>query len=602
VSRSALRVDDALIGGVALAVRLLHAWFVAQTPFFEGPVIDAFAYRAFAQHIAQTGDFGGAFYQPPLYPAFLALLFRSGLTSAWSIAFVQALLGALTAVLLAHSARRLCSDGAWARRAGLLCGLATALYGPLVLFDVELLPPCCVDLCFAAALCLSLRNGAWGLSDAGLGLLLGLGVVAWPPFSVFVPVLLALRVKKWPKPRHKLCALVLACAALPLAFTARHNAAHAGQGVVVSYNLGINLWLGNNVAWRDTWRARPGAAFEPELERPDREGVTTPAARSSYFTRIVARDVAARPLAAVTRTAEKLYYVWHGREIRRDNDTQLLREASPVLRGLLWEKGLLFPFGLVAPLGLLAFWRRRTEPQVRYLAAGAAAYGLLVAVFFVSSRYRLPLALLLLPFAVDQALFLARHWRQAPRTVWLGAGFLLLLLNLPNAFTASFAAAPAERGILTAHAWRNQGDAEAADRLSDQLAASFPDDANVRMLRSEQLIAGGRCAEAERHLRRVIELMPRSSAPRILLADCLAALGQSAAAELAYANVLAIHPYHPVALKQVGALYLRARRPREAKALLARFVASGYSDPEVSGWLARLNDDQVRQRMGRSGL
>jgi Flp pilus assembly protein TadD len=179
---------------------------------------------------------------------------------------------------------------------------------------------------------------------------------------------------------------------------------------------------------------------------------------------------------------------------------------------------------------------------------------------------------------------------------------LLLLLNLPNGFSRSFAASSAERGTLTAQAWRNQGNSAAADRLSAELVARFPGDANVRMLRAEQLIEADNCSEAAPHLRRTIELAPRTASPRILLADCLATLGQPAAAELEYANVLALHPYHPVALKHVGALYLRERKPREAQALLARFVASGYSDPEVAGWLARLNDAQVRQRIGRAGL
>lgn len=597
----ARRFDDVAIFVVALAVRLLHAHYVARTPFFAGPVIDAFSYRSFAQHIAQTGNFGAAFYQPPLYPAFLALLLRAGLTSPWALALMQSAMGALTAVLLAHSARRLCSQSAWMRASGLLCGLGAALYGPLVLFDVELLPPCCVDLLFATALALSLRAGKWGLSDAVLGLVLGLGVVGWPPFAAFAPAFLLLRARQWPGQRLKLSLLVLACAALPLAFTARHNAEQGGAGVVVSYNLGVNLWLGNNPAWRDTWRARPGARFEPELERPDREGVTTAAARSAYFTRAVVKDAVKRPLAALARTAEKLFYVWHGRELRRDNDIQLLRDASPVLRALLWEEGVLFPFGILAPLALLALWRRRAEPQVRYLAAGAGLYALLLAVFFVSSRYRLPLALLLLPFAADQAWFFARYGRQQPQLLWAG-GALLLLCNLPNQFGRSFAASAAERGILTAHAWRNQGNAEEADRVSAELAARFPNDPDVRMLRAEQLLAAGDCSAAAPHLQKTIELAPRTTAPRILLADCWDQLRDPRAAMREYVNVLALHPYHPVALKQVGALYLRERQPRQAAALLARFVASGYRDPEVAGWLARLGDDQVRQRMGRAGL
>lgn len=571
------RLDSVLIGGVALLARLVHAHFVSRTPFFEGPVIDGFSYRSFALQIAHSGDFGEAFYQPPLYPTFLAALFRLGLGSAWSVAWVQAALGALTAILLASAARRLTSAAA-ARRMGLVTGLACALYGPLVLFDIELLPPCCVDLLFAASLELASRSAASVSGDATLGLLGGLGVVGWPPFAAFIPGFLALR-----GARGRRLVLALACAALPVAVTARHNAERGSPGVVVSYNLGINLWLGNAPDWRDTWRARPGAAFEPELERPDREGATTPDARSRYFMRAVAREARQHPLAVVSRTAEKLYYVLHGRELRRDNDIELLRDASPLLRWLVWEHGLMFPFGLVAPLALYAFWRRRAERRVQILAASALLYALVLAIFFVASRYRLLLALLFLPFAVEQAFWLSR----APRGLVPVAG-MLLLLNLPNDFTRSFAASPAERGLLEAHALRNAGRLAAADTLAARLVQRFPADPNVQMLRAEQLVSTGACASAEPHLTRVIALAPRTTAPRLLLADCLEQLRRPAAAELAYAGALALHPFHPVALKRASALYLRQRRAREAKPLLERFIAAGYRDAQVDAWREEL--------------
>jgi hypothetical protein len=76
-----------------------------------------------------------------------------------------------------------------------------------------------------------------------------------------------LRARRLPKgrPRALCIGLALAFALPPVALTARHNATHNGGGILVSYNTGINLWLGNNPNWRDTWRARPGARFEPEL-------------------------------------------------------------------------------------------------------------------------------------------------------------------------------------------------------------------------------------------------------------------------------------------------------------------------------------------------
>lgn len=594
--RSAARAgrDAALVGLLACAARLGHAVFIARTPFFDGPVIDAYAYRRFAEQIAATGDFGGAFYQPPLYPAFLALLVRLGLGSPWAIAIAQSLLGAATAALLVPIGRALASDAGRARSVGLGAGIVTALYGPLVLFDLELLPPPVVDLALASAFALALSAARFGLADAVLGLSLGLCAIGFSLTALVAPGLLALRLWRV-APGRRVAALLVAllCAAPPLAWSALHNAAHDGGGVVVSFNTGINLWLGNNPRWRETWRARPGAQFEPEFERPDREGATTPAARSRFFIHLAVQDALARPGAALQRTAEKLYYALHGREIRRNQDIGTLREASPILRALLWEAGLCFPFGLLLPLALIGFARRRRETDIRILAGTALVYALGVALFFVASRYRLPLVLLLIPIAVDQAL---QSWTERARArgplALLAAG--VLLLNLPVEFTKTLAADAAERGVLEAQALRNGGQIARAERLAAALVARFPHDANVQMLHAELLAHADRCREAEPHLRAVIALAPRAATPRVALGTCYDDLGDPAAAERAFAGALSLHPYHPVALKRAGALYARHGRQVEARALLERFVASGYDDVEVARALARSREEPGR--------
>jgi tetratricopeptide (TPR) repeat protein len=593
-TRTPAWAELASVFGAAFLIRIAHAWFVSQTPFFEGPIIDAHTYRMFAEHLSKTGNWGGAFYQPPLYPAFLGLLFAAGLHSSWAISIVQSAMGSATAALMVLVGRRLAGEPARARSAGLLTGFATALYGPLVFYDLELLPPALLHLLLASSLVLALHSRRFGVADVGIGLGLGLSIVAWPLSAVLVPGLLVLRARRLPAGRRLLALLVtFACLVLPSTLTAQHNARENAPGVIVSYNSGINLWLGNNPNWRDTWQARPGARFEPEFERPDREGVTKSKDRSKYFARLALRDAIARPGAALTRTAEKFYYVWHGREIRRNQDIAAMRDASPILRAAIWEVGIAFPFGIVAPLALLALWRRRREPDVRIIAATLLSYALVLAAFFVSARYRLPLALLLLPFAADQCLALVHAGRNDWKT-WAALVALAVPLNLPNAFTAGFAADRAERGILEVQAWRNQGNLERAERLSAELVSRFEADANVQMLRAEVLIAFGRCREAAAHLNRVIVLAPRAATPRVMLASCLDELGDPAGAERAFAAALALHPHHPVALKRAGSMYARYGRVIEAHALLTRFVESGYQDAEVDELLQQLAPERRR--------
>lgn len=561
-----------------------HAVYVSRLPFFEGPVIDAHVYRAFARHVAATSDLGGPFYQPPLYPLFLALLEKLGLGAAWAVAVVQAVLGSATAALLVLVGRELASAER-ARCVGLGTGLAGAFYGPLVLFDLEFLPPSVVLFVFVAAAVLLLRRGRSRWTDGLAGTLLGLAATGWPMVAIAGVAFVGLRARRAGCAREAIVAsaLVAAASAPPVLLAAAHNAAAGAPGIVVSYNSGINLWLGNNPSWRDTWRARPGAAFEPEFERPDREGKVTPLARDGYYSRAVIRDALARPGAFVRRTAEKAYYVWHGREIRRNQDIETLRRASPVLRVLLWERGIFFPFGVVAPLALAAALRRRTEPEIRVMASAAAAYTFALAVYFVAARYRLPLIVLALPLAVDEAIHLAGARPRVPELAALAA--LFVAINLPNAFTRSFEATETERALLLAQSWRNQGDPARAAAIGRALAASDPADANVHLLHAESLIADRRCAEAVTSLGRVTELAPRASTPWVLLGSCHAELGRWGDAERAFATALSLHPFHPVALKRMGLLYARHGRLAEARALLVRFEQAGYRDEEVAAFL-----------------
>jgi predicted Zn-dependent protease len=217
----------------------------------------------------------------------------------------------------------------------------------------------------------------------------------------------------------------------------------------------------------------------------------------------------------------------------------------------------------------------------------ALSYAAVLATFFVASRYRLPLVLLLLPYAGDEVLRLiglGRHFLRAATPALAG----MVMLNLPNSFTSSLAADAAEVGLLHAQAFRNQGNLERADELSTGLVERFPNDTNVRMLRAELLVAAGRCDLAISNLERATTLAPRAATPWVMLGSCFDDTGDPARAERAFATALSLHPFHHAGLKRAAFLYLRRGRKLEATALMQRFEAAGYDDPEVRSALLGL--------------
>src|SRR5262245_25026497 len=116
----------ALVFCLALGARLLYLAECHSLVWFGLPLVDGANYVRTARLIAAGNLLGGreAFWQPPLYPYFLALwLSILGERIVW-ILMLQAALGALSAVLVFRIGRRLFGD-----RAGIAAGCVTALYG-----------------------------------------------------------------------------------------------------------------------------------------------------------------------------------------------------------------------------------------------------------------------------------------------------------------------------------------------------------------------------------------------------------------------------------------------------------------------------------------
>src|SRR5262249_47643124 len=104
---------------------------IQSIPLFYYLAGDGRTYDEWAQRIA-AGDWlgSGVFYQAPLYPYFLAVLQVTFGHNLWAIRIVQALLGAVSCVLVFLAGEKLFS-----RAAGIAAGLLLAFYAPAIFFD-----------------------------------------------------------------------------------------------------------------------------------------------------------------------------------------------------------------------------------------------------------------------------------------------------------------------------------------------------------------------------------------------------------------------------------------------------------------------------------
>jgi tetratricopeptide (TPR) repeat protein len=377
----------------------------------------------------------GPFWQPPLYPYILGLVKLAFPESFFYVSrSLQALVGALSCLLVYLIGRR-----AFNSVIGTMAAVAAALYGPFIYFDARLLPTSLATFLALAGLLLLMRAAErpTKLVFIAAGLLLGIASIAVATVLVLIPLTAAwLCYRFWDQADRGRSWVVsfLFGAALDIAPVTLRNDVVGEDVVLISYNGGVNFYIGNNADYEQTLGIRPGWEWEELVALPLKEGITRPSAKSSFFYAQAFEFIRESPLAYIALLGSKTAQYWRGDEIERNQEIYYWRKYSSVLAVTLWKWGLAFPFGLVSPLaliGLLVYIRRQgiTLPVVFVLG-----YSFAVIAFFVAARYRLPVVPLLLLFAVYGGQWLYEQGRQKTfrQTVWPTAlfGFLLLAANL----------------------------------------------------------------------------------------------------------------------------------------------------------------------------
>lgn len=574
-NKARARHSLAALAVLALGLRLGYLFQAADSPFFDAPIVDARSYTEYARELT-TGTWAGRpmpFWQAPFYPYFLAVLFSLFGENYYLPRLLQALAGTATCLIVCTLGRTVFSP-----TVGWLAGLGAALYGPFLYFEGELLPTSWAVL-FDAVLLLVLL---WGQRRGGVlpaliaGLVLGLGTLAVPNVLLFAPVA-AWWVYRMATGRRALHVAVFAVGLLLVVgpVTLR-NRIVGNEWVLISFNAGVNFYIGNNPDYDHTVAARPGAGWSEVVDLPLREaGITQPGAGSSYLLGKAWEYIRADPSGYLALLLHKGYLFWHGAEIPRNTDLYAAAEYSPLLRLLLWKYGLAFPFGLVSALALLGAAYILLKPERRTPAAYlvllfAGVYMLSVVLFFVTGRYRLPAVPCLLLLAAYGACTLGGLRR---RPLYLSAGALAGLLLITNAGTAatnqhvaafhhySLAAVYESKGMKTnalqhyrraveltpAHRRALLGLANmygATQRYDDaahtwrQFLDHYPDQDDVRLQLADFLRLRGQSQEAAVEYQKLLVRQPDQAPLYLRLGRAEAAAGQRVQAEAAYRRAL----------------------------------------------------------------
>src|SRR5215470_14804207 len=262
--RTKRRVAGLFIFVVAFALRLFHVWQIRRSPFFTVLLGDARGYDEWAQRIA-AGDWIGhdVFYQAPLYPYFLALIFRLAGRSLMLVRVVQAAIGSCSCVLLALAARRLFSP-----RAGLVAGLMLAVYAPAIFFD-GLLQKSVLDVffvCLALWLIAEITKRSWSWAWLGLGVVVGGLSLTRENALVILVVILGWAILRFDARPALVFAVGATVVLLPVAV---RNSVVGGGFYLTTSQSGPNFFIGNHHGADGTYQSLRYGRGAPEYERQD---------------------------------------------------------------------------------------------------------------------------------------------------------------------------------------------------------------------------------------------------------------------------------------------------------------------------------------------
>jgi tetratricopeptide (TPR) repeat protein len=501
----------------AVAIKLGYLFFAYPQASSVGALsIDALYHYNWAKAVVAGDIFVNApYFRAPLYPFMLALLLKLSGGSLMFVRAAQMLAGCLLLVLVFRVTERIFN-----RLAAAMAVLLLALYPITTYFEGELL----LDSLFALLAFLSFyfllarRKGKDRVVLAAV--FFALAALTRPTIMVFLPIAAGYYYLRKKGSRDKktrvrtilLFVVIVLALLLPVTIV---NYLHSGQFILVSYQGGVNFYIGNNPQADGLSSSLPPFGNDWNLDDA-RSAAVTETGRilayndlSTYWYRKGFSFALSNPAAFGALMVKKIYYLFSGHEI---SDNQPLDEAV-FDNGFLRLLPVRLPL-IVATAVLPLFLVRRQRHRFLYLYGVIAVYGLTIAAFFVNSRFRLPLV----PFlAVLGGIGLASLYDKIVRRAWnlrLAAGlavaaavFVLVSANLYGGSLVH----PQQALFLRGNVSLRQGDYSMAAARFDSLSRMTPYFDNSFLNLGIAFLKMGRTPEASQAFRRELDRNPHSA-------------------------------------------------------------------------------------------
>ncbi len=405
---------------IATGIRIFY-WIQFQSTDL-GPIllVDAEGYHLKALKLLNEGWLGeSAFYQAPLYPYFLAVIYKIFGQKLLIVQGIQIALSIATVWLIYKIGESLFN-----RKVSILSAVFCAIYGPFIFYSVLILKVT-LSLFFSCLFILTLLRSYDSPKKSVIfigGILLGINIALRGNYLLLYPaaalwILLAFSKVKIVNRFINLFVFTMGMVLCVFPMTLR-NYVLSGDFVLTSYQAGANFYIGNNPNAKGNYTLLEFVKANPEFEETDfrRKAETLagyplkPSEISQFWFKKTLNYITAFPKKFIRLLGTKTFLFFNNYEIPDNYDYQFLKTLTPALNIGFLSFGIVF---LLAAAGISLFlW---TGPKFYLMYGFIIAYAASVILFFVTSRYRIPIVPILLPFSAMFALEGSKQIRQISR-------------------------------------------------------------------------------------------------------------------------------------------------------------------------------------------
>lgn len=385
--------------GVALLglafVKFFFFLSIAQDPIFLYPQIDGKWYHIWAQQLSAGNWLSDKpFYQEPVYPYLLALVYTCFGAKLWVMAFWQILISVFTGYLLFLLTQQLFGTrSAWNTFA------LYSFFGLLYFYEFQPIKTTLVLFFSTLTLWLCLKKTKFGSWKAGISL----GFLTLLRGNTFL-LLPWLFFWKWRYHSFRHLVWMLFGTLLPLSVTTLHNYYVSGEFILTTYQGGTNFYIGNNPKATGRYMPLKMRRQTPEYEGKDAIEIASQLSGKPLSYGQVSRFwfqqgwtyLWSHPKEWLFLWGKKMGLFFSPQEFPDGLSYRFFRDQHP------WYHLLFVGYPLLWLLALKAGFsipKRGASSEVKLLFLFLIGSICSVVPFYIFSRYRLPVVVGLLPFA-----------------------------------------------------------------------------------------------------------------------------------------------------------------------------------------------------------